>query len=159
MVVLQIETIGTERVVRGFNRFGDQMRDLREPFQEISEDFFKAEEKNFRAKGTPQLFRPLSPKYAAWKKKHFPGKPIMRLTDRLINSLTGKNQADAQDTIRLIGKKAAEFGTAVPYAHRHQAGTKGMPKRKIVQLTEKIKRRWMYIMHQWVVRKAKEDLK
>ena len=143
MVILSIETIGTERFIRGFNRFNAQMVDLREPLNEIANDFYKVEERNFRAGGRPERFQQLSPKYAARKAKIAPGAPIMVLHGNLKGALTGRpKEVSKAMPIRDIQKQSGEFGARGPYVNRHQQGTFGMPQRKIVQLTENTKRRW-----------------
>ena len=72
----------------------------------------------------------LSPKYARWKALHHPGKPIMRLTDALHDSLTQRPMG-----VERINSHSAEFGTDVPYAHWHQDGTSKMPRRAVMAET------------------------
>jgi len=150
MVVVSIETIGTERVIRGFSRMDAKLHDLRPVFEEIREDFYEVEERNFRRGGYPQKHKPLSPGYAKWKARVAPGKPIMTLHGRLRDSMTG--QGARGDTIDRRRRKFAEFGSKVPYAHRHQMGTMGMPQRRFVQLNEAIKRRWSKLIHEFVIK-------
>ena len=149
MVTIAIETVGEERFIRGFNRYVADMEDFSEVFEVLGKDFWKLEEKIFDAEGTPDAFAPLSPRYKKWKDEHFPGRRIMELRGRLRGALTGTHQAASQDTIKKIGKKAAEYGAKVPYIHRHQMGTGGMPARKVVQLTEQDKTRWARIIQRW----------
>ena len=94
----------------------------------------------------------------AWKAKHYPGKPIMQLRGRLMAALTAEKQADAQDTVKIIEKTHAEFGAKVPYVHRHQMGTYGMPQRKVIQLTEQRKRVIARMIHQWSYDQLKDIL-
>lgn len=61
-------------------------------------------------------WKALSPKYAKRKEKKFPGKTILRASDRLYNSMISAN---APDSVNEIGKVSAEFGTSVPYAVFH----------------------------------------
>lgn len=144
-VTLEIETLGDERFVRGFNRYVARMKDFTPIFEELLEDFREIEEKNFASQGTPKAFAPLSTKYKAWKERHYPGRPIMELRGVLKASLVGRSP----DSVINIDRKSAEYGTSVKYAHRHQKGTYGMPVRKIVQLTESDKTRWARKIHQW----------
>lgn len=151
MVTVTIETIGEERFIRGFNRIPKEMADMRPVFQDISLDFYRREKQIFAREGDPKPFVPpkLNEKYLAWKKKHYPGRKVMQLTGRLRRSLVDPDRASAGDVVKTIRKKWAEFGSTVPYAHRHQMGTVGMPKRMIVQLTEKDKIRWGRMIHEW----------
>ena len=152
MVVLRIDTIGEERFIRGFNRYVEDMKDFSPVFEQIADWFYSEEKRIFAHQGDPESFVPLSPQYKAWKDKHYPGKPIMQLRGRLIASLAG--QADG--TVKKIGKMEAEYGTQVPYAHRHQMGTAGMPKRKVVQLTEARKRAIARMIHRWSFEQLQE---
>jgi len=158
MVVVSIETIGEERFIRGFNRIKKQIVDMRPVFEKIATYFWAREKQIFAREGDPEGFKPLSAAYKAWKQKHFPGRKIMQLTERLRNSLIGEKQAVAQDTIKIVKKKSAEFGTQVPYTHRHQMGTFGMPQRKIVQLTEKDKMWWAKTIHEWAYKTVLKEV-
>ena len=152
--MLSIETIGAERFIRGFSRIEASFKDLSEVFEILYDDFKLIEMQNFAHEGTPKEFTPLSPKYAEWKAMNYPGQKIMRLTDRLYKSLTGSGGGD---TVHIVKKDEATFGTSVPYAHRHQVGF-DMPKRMIVQLTENNKIRWGRLVHGWGVKKIREAL-
>ena len=152
MVVVSIQTLGAERFVRGFNRFEAEMRNLSEPFGVIAEDFAEITERNFGAQGTPEKWRPLSPKYAKWKSRVRPGRQILVFDGTMYASLRGVRNGTGPGTIRQIYPKRAEFGTMVPYAIYHQTGTRKMPARKPVQLTEEDKKRWGRIIHEWAVK-------
>lgn len=78
------------------------------------------------------LWRPLSKRYAAQKARKYPGKTILRRTDRMYDSLVKRTAS----SIVSINKNELTYGTSVPYASFHQAGTKKMPARKIIALTE-----------------------
>jgi len=159
VVTIAIETVGEERFIRGFNRYVADMEDFSEVFEELAEDFWEREEKVFNKEGSPLRFKELtSARYIAWKSKNYPGRKIMELTGRLKGSLTGTDQADSQDTVKIIRKKSAEFGSKVPYVHRHQMGTHGMPKREIVQLTDQDKVRWSRIIQRWSFEKLQADV-
>jgi len=153
MVVVSIDTVGTQRFVRGFTRYGEAMGDMSEIFETLYDDFTEMEKRIFSSQGDPEKFQALSPRYREWKERHYPGRKIMQLFGRLKASLTGNKGADS---VREIRRQKAVFGTVVPYAHRHQEGTMGMPQRKVVQLTEVRKRRWAQKIHKWAYEKAQE---
>ena len=160
MVTISIETIGEERFIRGFNRIEKEMGDMRPVFEEISHDFYRIEKFLFSRQGFPKPFVPpkMNEKYLKWKRKHFPGRKNMQLTGRLRLSLVDPDRAKAGDVVKKIGRKSAEFGTEVPYAHRHQMGTRGMPKRMIVQLTNDHKIRWGRMIHTWALDIIKKEV-
>jgi hypothetical protein len=63
----------------------------------------------------------LSPGYAAWKARHFPGRKILELTRRLQNSLmpgAAGTSGAGSDTVLRVRPTQLEIGTRVPYAAR-----------------------------------------
>ncbi len=149
MVVIKIDSIGDEQFVRGMNRYVAQMRDFREVFREIQQDFYKINEKNFAEKGSPISFTVASnPRYVAWKKKRVGHNRPMILFDTLRKSLTGQT---ANTEIK-INKKDAVFGTNVPYANYHYY----VRNSKAVQLTREDKDRWAKMIHRWAYKKWKQ---
>lgn len=83
---------------------------------------------------------PLSPKYAAWKAKKFPGKPILQRTGALIASMTSEG---ANGNISLIGKASAVFGTSVAYGIYHDEGGKRLPRRNFSEPSERRRDIWV----------------
>lgn len=151
---LSFEVEGEEQLKRAFSRFGEYAQDLRDEFKEIARDFHETvEQKQFATEGAYGAggWAPLSPGYAAWKGKNYPGMPILQLTGRLMESLTGKTS----DTIEEIGRQDFRLGTKAPYAIYHQKGTGRMPARPIIKLTEDDKRRWTKIIHIGLVKRWK----
>jgi hypothetical protein len=146
LVEISIATIGVERYVRGFNLIGSEVQDFEEPFRIILGDFREVESGIFSTEGASEgnPFPALSKKYADWKEENFPGRAIMTLTGALRASLTGRSSG----TIERIEKKEAEFGTSLPYAHRHQVGYR-MPMRKIVNVSDATKKRWNHVFVRW----------
>jgi phage gpG-like protein len=149
VVTVSIKTEGADKVIRSMSRIGEKIDDFRDPFRKIASNFYEIEEKLFAKQGSPNRWQPLSIGYKKWKDRHYPGEKIMQLTHRLIDSLTGENQADAQDSIRIIKRKSMVLGTNVPYARRHHVGYK-MPKREVIQLTERNYRVWDKLIQRWV---------
>lgn len=158
-MVITIETLGDERFVRGFNRIPDDVKDLSVPFAEIYRDFTLVNHRNFLAQGYPLHWVPLSPQYAAWKQKHFPGLPILVRSGEMRDSLASTGAGMGPGAIREIHARDAWFGTSVRYARFHQTGTRRMPRRKPVQLADEDKVRWGRIIHRWFVGAVKAALK
>ncbi|MCC6131042.1 MAG: phage virion morphogenesis protein [Acidobacteria bacterium] len=152
MVVISIRTLGGERFVRGFNRFAEEMKDLREPFGVIAQDYAEIAERNFTAEGSPVKWAPLSPRYARRKARLRPGRPILQFDGTLYASLRGVADGSGPGTVRQIYPRRAELGTIVPHAIYHQKGTRFMPAREPEQLTERDKERWARILHEWVIK-------
>lgn len=88
---------------------------------------------NFILKGSGR-YQPLTPDYAAWKNKNFPGMPILVLTGALKDSVVG----NTNDSILSIEKDNFTLGTKVRYAHFIQEGSKKMVARPFLAITEKM---------------------
>ena len=90
------------------------------------------------ARGPLGGWAPLSTAYAARKAKDRPGKPLMRSTDRLYESLTGSLTGDSPDTVFDVLPGKLTVGTRVPYAAYSQpAQAEGrQPRRALYDLTE-----------------------
>ena len=103
-------------------------------FQSISRMFWRAEKEQFDSYGLRggAEWLPLSYRYAKWKHKHYPGRPLMVLTGELRRSLTGKS---AKSYLYYDRHKMA-IGTTVSYAPYHQSGTRKMPRRPLIALTK-----------------------
>jgi phage gpG-like protein len=149
------EVDGVEQISRGFSRFADGVRDLSPAWNDIAKDFHDVEAKQFESEGSSGSggWRPLSPRYAAWKARHYPSRGILVRTGTLRGSLTGKNEG-------YIERKAPlelTLGTAVSYAAAHQRGTRRMPRRPIIELNEGDKRRWSKFVQATLVQRAKES--
>ena len=85
-----------------------------------------------------ETWEPLSPAYAAWKESHFPGKTILRRTDRLFDSLVGKTA----DSIQAMDQGQLRIGTKLVYGRAHQDGTSTLPARPLLAPTGGDIRRW-----------------
>lgn len=115
----------------------DRTRDLTPAWLKFERVLARANRRRFLAQGASDgaAWAPLSPRYAAWKANHYPGKTILRRTDELFRSLTRVPM-----DVHRVTPSAAEFGTDVPYAIFHQLGTKHMPARPPVVVTPLLER-------------------
>ena len=121
-----------EPLYRTLRELRERADDVSPAWQKWGDEIVLEEAQQFALLGVRfgSAWAALSPKYARWKALHYPGKPIMRLTDRLMDSLTKRPMG-----VERVSSKSAEFGTDVPYAHWHQDGTSKMPKREIMAET------------------------
>lgn len=75
----------------------------------------------------------LSPGYAAWKRQHYPGRPILVLTGRMRKAATTKEDAyfrkDHTSTEITLGLKMQKGAW-------HQKGTKRMPARPLFEMNK-----------------------
>jgi phage gpG-like protein len=152
---ITFEVAGDEQLKRSFSRFGEHAKDLSEPFREIVKDFYKIEKKQFESEGGYGSggWQPLSPRYAAWKAKKYPGRPLMVVSGLLKESLLGENPYSIEN----VTPKSMEVGTVVNFAVYHQKGTCKMPARPLIQLTDADKKRWIKFIQVYLVKQARAE--
>jgi len=103
--------------------------DFRSVFRWARKELEEANRQNFASQGltSGRPWPPLSADYAGWKLANYGPLPTLIRTGDLYKDLTflrGKPNS--------IGLRSATFGTNLPYAKFHQAGTRDMPRRRIV---------------------------
>lgn len=131
---------------RVFTRFTKDLRDLTPAFREIAAGFYEGERRQFETQGTygGEAWAPLSPAYAAWKAQHYPNKGILYRTNQLFHAATGDASAGAKLEIKpmeMVLGIDAESSVAAR-ARFHQTGTKRMPARPWLAVTDDMKRTW-----------------
>ena len=89
----------------------------------IRKDWMTRIGKAFSSKGGSigYKWKPLSPAYAAWKGRHFPGRPLLVLRGPMKQSLTEESSRNA--IFNRKGGRQLILGTRITYAKFHQYGT------------------------------------
>lgn len=132
---------GVPEFDRGFSRVEQTLTDFRSVWPNVAKEFYAIEAGQFGsegAKGASGKWAALSPAYAKYKAKAFPGLPILRATESLFDSLTSP---DAAASIFRVEQDAMTIGTKQEGAIYHQRGTGRMPARPPISLTAEDKRR------------------
>lgn len=141
MLRLTIELEGVREFDRTFTRFTANLRDFRQLWPGVITELRKITAEQFAAQGRGPTgkWKALSPKYAAWKAKRYPGAPILVRTGDLKQSLTSNS---AHSIVRAT-PDLLEFGTSLPYAIYHQTRVpqKRLPRRPVFDFTEADKTR------------------
>lgn len=116
---------------------------------DIRDDFLTNQRTQFDTEGRHGSagWASLSPAYAAWKAKNFPGRPLLVLKGDLRSSLTDKNHPNF---VYRVTPFALTLGTTDPKARWHQKGTQDMPDRKPVELVESQKTRWPKLVQEGI---------
>lgn len=114
---------GLPRTERNLTLYGRQLANWPLLWGETIIALTEAERDWFATEGDG-TWKPLNPAYAARKASLFPGKPILRATDTLYESLTEPKYAAA-----IAGPNMMVFGSDDPVAEYHYRGTPKMPKR------------------------------
>ena len=85
-------------------------------------------------------WKPLSPSYAAWKGRHFPGRPLLVLRGPMKQSLTDESSRNA--IYNRKGGRQLILGTRIKYAKFHQYGTDKMPARPFFKVDQGLVNDW-----------------
>lgn len=146
---------GQVEMDRGIARFADGVADYRPIWPVIADDFYAQIKAQFATEGAEggEKWAELSPEYAKWKEVHFEGKPILQRSGDLMASLTSPNDANA---VYIEGRKTLTVGSKVSYAIYHQKGTKKMPARPEIQMSENFKRMAMKNVQAYLVQMASQ---
>lgn len=146
---IHFEFFGDTQIDRTLEGIEIRGRDATPAWEEIAESFLAGERSQFASQGAwgSGGWSPLSPKYAEWKARHYPGQPILVRTGALRASLT-----DGPD-VRIIRPQDAWLGSMVRYGRYHQSGD-GVPRRPPVDIPESERRTWAKIMHRFLIHGA-----
>jgi len=160
-IQLRFAVEGDVMVSRVFDTMGQKITDISPALKEMADSFYRHMTDVFENEGAVDkrpIWHPLSPSYRRWKAKHYPGAKILHLTGALEDSLTKKGDSHA---VMTITKTEMKVGTDLPYAMAHQKGVvRGnyiLPERKIIELTDSVKKEWTSIMHRFLYRIMQES--
>jgi len=147
-VRLNATLVNDKRFPRVLANLNQKIKDWRSFWIERFVPFYQNEiQQNFETEGELVYGWPdLSPEYAAWKARHFPGRKIMERTRRLRESMAPG--AAGRDTVVRVRPLEAMVGTKVPYAryaNRQRPILPPVPKDRLRELHQR-----------WVTEKARE---
>jgi hypothetical protein len=112
--------------------------DLSEPFEAWQPYVIEQTRTVFDNEGLPEQWPALSPGYAAWKERAYPGQTIGRRTDRMYESFT---KPDNPEMIWETGPRSIRYGSRVPYWRKFDAKREIIPilPETFVQLTRLVR--------------------
>lgn len=122
---LRVEPKGKAKKLRfGLERFAEDIKDFTPFFEWFRNWLVGYEREQFDTEGrqSGRRWKPLSKRYAKWKAKRYPGKPMLEASGALRESLTDDLDAD-------IGRKRGVYWSGSNVGGYHQSGTKRMPQR------------------------------
>jgi phage gpG-like protein len=156
MLTVTFTILGDLVFARGLTRYADKIKDYSPVLGQIRTDFHRIEAEQFDSLGARggDAWKPLSKRYAAWKEKHFPMRPIMRLTGNLWAQLAiGTGMHTEIEPLML------KMESTLDYAGMHQQGSPktNLPARKLVSLTDGDKLGWVKMIQDYAYDKAKEE--
>lgn len=139
---------GVNRVNLRLAKMAERATDFGPVFRWAQRELEKANRDNFRSRGASSghPWMPLDDEYARWKLAHHGPKPPLVIDGRLFKEVTF-----LRGPPNSIGKLTATFGTDLPYAKFHQAGTRDMPARKIIFVPKLFSQRLSERMAKYIV--------
>jgi phage gpG-like protein len=152
MVTVSFEIFGDKQVERELLRIA-KAPDMRRIAPRLREYLVSAERSQFDSEGRTGSggWAPLKPKTVASKAARGLDPRILRATERLRKSLTNRTSADQAFE---YDSDSMFFGTRVPYAGFHQTGTRRMPARKPVELSERNRRKVVKVVQAVIMDRA-----
>lgn len=158
--LFSLEVTGTDTVQKGLASIQDNLGDLTPFWRDVFAPIYLGVVQDlFATSGTPRgqggkftggPWAKYSPKYAIWKYKHYPGRPILTRTGALRDSLRWDGQIGPGGTFVAMPNYVV-VGTSVKYGVFHQKGTKHMPKRDF--LPDPDPKVFTPLMQQWLLKK------
>lgn len=144
----RFEVEGEVQIDRTLTRFADNASDATELWDALADRFARVERRQFDSEGAYGSggWPALSPAYAAWKARAYPGKPILELTGALRKSLTSRPFG-----IEVITPKSLTVGSGIDYGRYHQQGSGRLPQRRPVELPEGERRHWVSLIQRFIV--------
>lgn len=155
---LQLSIDGEEAVDVAIPRFIRAFEDLREFWvRYAAPKLYRDIEDNFDSEGRQSGgWAPLSPAYAAWKAKHYPGRPMLVRTRALKTSLTWQGDRPGPEGFFEASRQALVFGTRIRYARHHQRPTGNRPpRRRILYLLRGASETFGRLLHAYAADQAK----
>ena len=142
----KISVLGDVQFERNLVQFSESISDWTEPLKKAGDIFYRVEKEQFDSQGGYSGgWVALSPRYAIWKAKHYPGQPILVRKGDLRGSLIKKG---SKGSLYKLTPTRLEKGTNVPYAIYHQSTGKRrkLPRRPPVDIPETV----MGIKGEWI---------
>ncbi len=145
---LTLSFYGDVQLDRTLARFGDNLGDARALWDDLTNRFVRLERRQFATEGAYASggWPELSPRYAHWKARHYPGKPILQRGGLLHESLTERPLG-----VEVLEPGFMVIGSGVGYGGYHQKGGGTLPRRRPVEFPESTRRDWVRRIQRFIV--------
>ena len=162
VIRLRIEIDGKVELDRVLTGIADDLEDWRPALDEMADDWYQNQGAVFVAAGAHEGlpgWQPLSPRYALWKRINYSGRPLLVLSGRLRAALVQRGNPGA---IERIGERELILGADVPVgrwnlALLHQRGTRKMPARPVMRISQPQRARFVSILHTYLFGQQMHD--
>lgn len=128
MPAITITFEGERELLASFSKVNQTVNDSRPTIAKLGDELLQMAKGRIDRQG----YTALSPGYARRKAREFPGKPILRATDRGYESFN----KGASDNVYRVRPLEGEFGTSVLYMLAHQEGLGRLPVRMAFDVKE-----------------------
>jgi len=139
-VDIKIKVVGSERVQRVLRTVDTKIKNFRPIWDDVGDyvrGVFKRQFSSQGASGQTGAWEPLTPAYAKWKEKNYPGRPILVMTGQLKRSVIQKGSSG---NIYKKTKNKLVMGTENKLGIIHHKGYRKrgryLPPRPIIDLTK-----------------------
>jgi phage gpG-like protein len=139
MVTVSVEVFGDKIVERELLRFSHAAENMRPAGQEFMDYMRGIEREQFNTQGASGSggWAPLKPATVAQKARRGHDPRILRATGALFGSLTSRG---GPNHLEKISANEWFYGTSDPKAKFHQKGTRRMPRRPVIEFSERNRR-------------------
>lgn len=147
-VRFRLSFYGDTQLDRTLARFASAIADARPLWEKLANRFAAIERRQFASEGAYGSggWAALSPNYAAWKSRHYPGKPILERDGDLKRSLTRRPFG-----VEVLEPHAMTVGSDIDYGRYHQHGGGNLPRRRPVEFPESERREWVRLIQRYIV--------
>lgn len=143
---LRLELEGETQVSRALVMSEEAMGDLAPAFKVIGQQVQAGVQAQFASQGERgggSRWTQLNPDYRAWKRAHYPGRPMLVRLGGLKGAMLNPLSMRATD-------RGLTYEPRIGYAAFHQRGEGQLPQRRMVQLTAADRRGWERTILQWI---------
>ena len=141
MLSLDIRVTGDRRTIMALDSWARELEDWTPVWELVEPDVYAMADEQWSSKGSRggDSWPELSPRYAAWKARRYPGQPLMVMTGELREAMTKRG---ATGQVRIIDRGRMEIGTDLVHAATHQFGRGDIPQRQFLAVTDRDIDRW-----------------
>jgi phage gpG-like protein len=146
---MTVKPLGIREVQLQLNEIAARGDNAAPVLRKVAEEFRSDQRTNFARRGRPR-WKPLSPEYAAWKARKYPGRPIGVLTGGMRASFV--NKFDPYN-LEVVKDDQLRVGSTNPVGHlfggKHTVHKQ--PKRKLVSLTPTRRREYLKMVQDYLI--------
>lgn len=156
-VFLRINVSGMDKIGANLKARASKAIDLRPAFDAIADDFAQREKVLFNRGGSVSGFRKWAPLSKAYRERKvaagYPADTLVR-TGALRASLSVRSHPYF---VYRATRSWMKIGTSVPYASYHQTGTRRMPAREPIRITDTQRKTWAKIIERHIFGRTSKD--